>query len=526
MFHDLPLKAVISYIETHLNDELDLETLARKMGYATGYFRRVFLAGIGTTPALYVRRRRVAHAAFQLRNSRQSVTDIALAHGFTSTDAFARAFRKLTGQTPMEFRRSHRIVKGVMIVPGLMAPVLVDEPLPKGFSNIPWIMQIARKEEPHMSSSHTNPAAMAAESSHAPAASEGGVILYGVPKVSYFNDPPEMTPFISSLRACLTFSGQAMPYDRLMCASGAAFRLLWNTKHLDGGNVDILAMRPDPYEPIRRAFQAAGRTYREIMKTNEPGNRDAMIALLREELDAGRPVIAFGIVGPPEACVLTGYQEDGDAVLGWNFFQEFPEWQGSIAQHEAGYFVRRGWYEHPETLGIMAVGPAGEPPEETAFLADVLQFALTVMNGPAVGDRANGKQAYDAWEAMLRDDRQFPKDAPLPMLMERLMVQSDAFTMVAEGRWSAGTFLLGAAKRFPAREKLLMSASGLCRHIHDKAWEMIPLCGGMGMGEAQAHSISVRENRLAIADIVRACRDLDRQLAEKLAELAEAFHGV
>jgi AraC-like DNA-binding protein len=512
MFHDLPLKAVIAHVEMHLNETLDVEALSRLTGYAPGYFRRVFLSAIGTTPALYVRKRRISHAAFQIRNTRQSITDIAMQHGFTSTDAFARAFRKLTGQSPVDFRKSDRTVKGVMLIPGLLAPILVDRQTMKENHH-------THKEGQHMNQSDNFLSPTGVHERNTSVSPDGSAVLYGVPKVSYFNSPPELTPFIASLRACLTFSGQTMPYDRLLSASGAAFRLMWNTRCLDGGNVDILVMRPDPFEPIRRAFQAAGRTFSHIMKNAEPGNREAMITLLRSELDAGRPVIAFGIVGPPEACVLTGYQADGEVVLGWNFFQDFPEWQGSIQKHEAGYFIRRGWYEHPDTLGIMAVGPMGDEPEEKDFLLDLIRFALTVMNGPAVGDRANGKEAFDAWEAMLRDDRQFPHGATLPMLMERLMVQGDAFTMVAEGRGYAGSFFLDEAKRFPAHEKRLMEVSGLCRRIHEKAWEMIPFAGGMGMGEEQARSLENRENRLAIADRVRSCRDLDRQLAEKLALL-------
>ncbi len=520
MFHDLPLKAVIAHIETHLDSSLEVEDLARLTGYAEGYFRRVFLAATGSTPAMYVRKRRVSHAAFQLRNTNHTVTDIALVCGFASPDAFARAFRHLTGQNPVMFRNSRRVVKGVALIPGLLAPVLIDIQNAEEDPMCNTVNHTSGTLKDNASNNATNRTmnnpSMIPDTSASP---DGSVILYGVPRVSYFNDPPELTPFISSLRACLTFSGQSMPYDRLMAASGAAFRLLWNTSCLDGGNVDILVMRPDPYEPIRRAFTAAGRTFRHIQKTDAPGNRDEMITLLREEIDAGRPVIAFGIVGPPEACVLTGYQENGDVVLGWNYFQDFPEWQGSISRHEAGYFVRRDWYEHPETLGIIAVGPAGPEPDEKSYLTDIVRFALTVMNGPAVGDRANGNAAFEAWEAMLRDDRQFPKNASLPILMERLMVQGDAFTMVAEGRAYAGSFFLEEAKRFPELTNQLMEISGLCRRIHEKAWEMIPLTGGMGMGEAQAQSLAIRVNRLAVADCVKVCRELDRKLARLLEEL-------
>ena len=495
MFHDLALKAVISHIETHLEDDLSAEQLAHIAGYDDGYFRRFFKEGTGMGPARYVRFRRISHAAFLLRNTSRTVTDIGASSGFASGDAFSRAFRQMTGATPRAFRKSKHIVKGVYIIPGLMAPVLTD------------------MEEFGMNTNQgTNP--------EKTMSSDSSTLLFGVPKVSYFNNPPELTPFLSSLRACLTWSGQAIGYGKLMVGSGAAFRLLWNTSFLDGGNVDILAMRPDTFEPIRRAFETAGRTYRHIPKSDESNNRNAMAGLIREEIDAGRPVIAFGIVGPPEACVLTGYEEKGDVVLGWNFFQDFPEWQGSITKHASGYFIRRGWYEHPETLGVLAVGAPGPEPEDAAFLKDTVRFALTVMNGPAVGERANGAPAFDAWEAMLRDDAQFPDKAPLPMLMERTMVQGDAFTMVAEGRAYAGGFFLEQANLFPQHRDLLMEISGLCKREHETAHEMTRHTGGLGIGEQQARTLARPENRNAVANLVRKCRDLDRRIAGKLETLA------
>ena len=352
MFHDLPLKAVIAHIETHLDSSLEVEELARLTGYAEGYFRRVFLAATGSTPAMYVRRRRISHAAFQLRNTSHTVTEIALGCGFASSDAFTRAFRHITGQNPVAFRHSRRVVKGVALIPGLLAPVLIDiqneeeDPMSNKTNGTSGntINNISSKATKR---AMTNPTMAIQDTNASP---DGSVVLYGVPRVSYFNDPPELTPFISSLRACLTFSGQSMPYDRLMAASGAAFRLLWNTSCLDGGNVDILAMCPDPYEPVRRAFAAAGRTFRHLQKTDAPGNQDDMITLLREEIDAGRPVIAFGIVGPPEACVLTGYQGKWRRGAWMEFLSGFPRMAGFHQQ-------ARSWILCPERL-VRASGDA------------------------------------------------------------------------------------------------------------------------------------------------------------------------
>jgi len=120
----------------------------------------------------------------------------------------------------------------------------------------------------------------------------------------------------------------------------------------------------------------------------------------------------------------------------------------------------------------------------------------------------------------LRADRQFPENAPLPMLMERLMVQGDAFTMIGEGRGYAGNWFQSVATDMPELADLLNKAAGQCHRISGDAWGMAEILGGPGMGEEQARKLAVRENRLAIADIVHRCRDLDRELADVLAELA------
>lgn len=487
MFHDLTLKSVVSYIETHINEALDSKVLAKVAGYDEDYFRRIFKNGTGQSIAQYVRYRRLSGAAFALRNTGRSVTDIALDYGFASHDAFTRAFRTMTGQTPTAFRQSDTVVRGVVIVPGMMAPVIVQ-----------------KENDETMTTQDT---------------SGGGIVLYGVPKVSYYNDPPELTPFISSLRACLTYAGQSISYARLLAGSGAAFRLMWNREMWDGGNVDILASRHDPMEPIHLAFAAAGRT--GVFLEKKDGNQSEMAALIRQEINAGRPVIGFGIIGPPEACVITGYRDNGDALLGWNFFQDFTEWKGSRDTDPCGYFIRRGWYEHSETIGVMAVGDAGPLPDERSFLKNTLRLAVEMMEAHDVNQYAGGQSAFDEWERSLLDETQFPKDAPLPMLMERLMCQGDAFTMVSEGRAYAGSFLAEAAESFPEYGSDLREIAEVFHNEHQTAWKMQQYHADLCMGEPQAKALALRDNREAIARLIRTCKELDYRALELIKGLLE-----
>lgn len=233
---------MLTYIENRVSQPISLDALAKLTGYSRDHLRSVFKKNTGESVARYVRGRRLSHAAFALVNTNREITDIALSLGFASHDAFTRAFRERFGCTPSAFRCSEVVVKGLPIIPGIIAPM------------------VFREEEQSMNQ----------------IASEGSVILYGVPKVSYFNDPPELTPFISSLHACLTYAGQRISYARLLAASGAAFRLMWNTERLDGGNVDIMVMRENPMEPVARAFAAAGRSYTHIARSGDPNNRADM----------------------------------------------------------------------------------------------------------------------------------------------------------------------------------------------------------------------------------------------------------
>ena len=40
-------------------------------------------------------------------------------------------------------------------------------------------------------------------------------------------------------------------------------------------------------------------------------------------------VIAIGVLGPEEPCLITGFDEDGKVLIGWNFFQDSPDPYGS-----------------------------------------------------------------------------------------------------------------------------------------------------------------------------------------------------
>jgi AraC-like DNA-binding protein len=487
MFYDIFVKTAVALIENHIHEAVSVGEIASVTGFAPDYFRQIFKEVTGQTISRYIKDRKLSHAAFLLKNSTRKVTDIAMEYGFGSHDVFIRRFRAQYGMTPTDFRKSSITVKGAPLLPGIYVPTVLN------------------REDNFMNRNFK---------------SENSMVLYGVPRVSYFKDKEiEVTPFISSLRACLTYMGLEVGYARLLCGSGAAFRLLWNTSEWDGGNVDILVMREDSFEPLKKAFEAAGRSFTLLPKARDLSNKAEFIHLIRQEIDAGKPLIGFGIIGPPEACVITGYRENGEVLLGWNFFQDMPEWKGCHETEDCGYFIRRNWYEYSETVALMAVGEPVQSVNEKHFLKETLKLALEVMETPEVGCRASGFAAYQEWAKAIRNDNEFSENTLLPVLFTRLMCQSDAFTMVSEGRAYAGWFMKQEAEKFPEYSTKLMEISGIFRKEHEVVWEMVSYHGGLQMGEYQAKELAKKENRFKIAELIRKAEELDRQAAGCIRQL-------
>jgi AraC family transcriptional regulator len=107
--YDNRMHAVIEHIDRHLDEELDLATLARVAHFSAFHFHRIFQAWTGEVLGDYLRRRRLEVAAIRMRSQLQvPVLQIALGVGFGSAEAFARAFRARFGCSPTQWRNSKR----------------------------------------------------------------------------------------------------------------------------------------------------------------------------------------------------------------------------------------------------------------------------------------------------------------------------------------------------------------------------------------------------------------------------------
>ena len=100
-------KRVVEFIEEHLAEDVSLLTLAELVDLSVYHFARAFKQSFGVPPHRYHMDRRMDRARSLLQRPALSVTQIGIQIGFRETSSFTRAFRKITGLTPTEYR-GHR----------------------------------------------------------------------------------------------------------------------------------------------------------------------------------------------------------------------------------------------------------------------------------------------------------------------------------------------------------------------------------------------------------------------------------
>jgi AraC family transcriptional regulator len=99
----------VDSLASHLDDhEVNGAELAARVHLSRFHFDRVIGAVAGETPARFRRRVLLERAAYRLVTSRMSVLDIAVEAGYSSNEAFTRAFQRAYGTPPSAWRAAPR----------------------------------------------------------------------------------------------------------------------------------------------------------------------------------------------------------------------------------------------------------------------------------------------------------------------------------------------------------------------------------------------------------------------------------
>ncbi|WP_411104508.1 GlxA family transcriptional regulator [Streptomyces sp. cmx-4-9] len=100
-----PLRDVQQWVAEHPDGDLGVEALAARARLSPRHFARAFQAETGVTPGRYVERIRVEHARRLLEEGSTGIAQVARASGYGTPEAMRRAFVKILGQPPTEYRR-------------------------------------------------------------------------------------------------------------------------------------------------------------------------------------------------------------------------------------------------------------------------------------------------------------------------------------------------------------------------------------------------------------------------------------
>ncbi|MCX5205591.1 AraC family transcriptional regulator [Streptomyces sp. NBC_00237] len=104
------LNQALNHLDACLDGEVDMAETARVAAVSEYHFRRLFSALSGMPLPVYVRRRRMTLAAAEVLARELTLLDVAVRYGYSSGEAFARAFRSVHGIGPGEARRTGAVL--------------------------------------------------------------------------------------------------------------------------------------------------------------------------------------------------------------------------------------------------------------------------------------------------------------------------------------------------------------------------------------------------------------------------------
>ena len=337
-------------------------------------------------------------------------------------------------------------------------------------------------------------------------------ILYGIRKIEQ-GAYGSKTMFPICIKAVSEYLGDDVSYAYIMAATGAAFRLVWNRKSWDLSNIDIYHALKESNEIYKYGAMTLGREF-DFIGRKEDTKKEDFVAFIKSKIAKGFPVIALGIIGPPEPCIIAGYEASGDVLVGWNFFQNDAEFSSEISLMENGYFRSDGWWENTDTQAAMCIGAVLDTPCNDK---EIIKLASAIMEARNEDAYAKGINAYDAWKDMLLDEKWFENGAGFDNLFSKLLVQNDAMTCICDGRkWGAKYFEELSEKYRETEQAMCRKIAKHFQNVSDIAGEMTSLIGDWSNMENMLANFESRSVREKIGKLIDTAKSEDAMAYEQI----------
>lgn len=111
MRNDWLIQKTINWIESHLHEQISADDIDAVSGFSRYHFHRVFQTSVGMSVTEYIRMRRLANAASILLHTNERIIDITFYYQFESQESFTRAFKKLYGLPPGQYKKVMRAMR-------------------------------------------------------------------------------------------------------------------------------------------------------------------------------------------------------------------------------------------------------------------------------------------------------------------------------------------------------------------------------------------------------------------------------
>jgi len=494
MSYPLHTYAIIGYVEAHIHEgKLNYAELEQRIGFSYAHIRDFFKKHTGISLGQYIRQRQLCMSAFELLHTEKSILELALTYGFSNHESYTRAFTKTMGLTPSTFRKER--------------PLMGKSELANGIYGIGLLRQKEKRSDVTMNQKEKYQ-------------NNESTVLYGVPKVEW-GTYGGSTPYPICLKACADYLGEDLDYATLLVSCGGAFRFTWNEAAWDLSNVDIYHTFTEGVgETVYfYAAKALGREF-SILDRTEATTKEAFISFIKQHIDEGYPCIAQGIIGPPEACIITGYRDNGNTLLGWNFFQNDPAFGGDVQFDDCGYFICDNWWENTDTQSVMCLGPVIGEGHSTK---EILKNAVTVMSPRKDGNYCKGTAGFSAWADMLSDDKTCSIDND-SIRFEHMLCEDDATTCLIDGRGCAAEYFKklaeNQAESMPAetleKYNLLSKQFAQVKTLAEQTWSLL---GGWDNMEQRPAKLAEKDVREKACEYIREIEKLEKQNFALLQEL-------
>lgn len=138
------IQKTIDYIESHLNVDINIKSLAEIASLSPFYYQRLFSRLVKKPVAEYIKLRRMAKSTELLLDKGKRILDVALELGFSSHEHFTRSFKDTFGITPDDYRNKPQVLNRMTKPELLLNYTIIDEGVPLITDGI--VLEISRQQ--------------------------------------------------------------------------------------------------------------------------------------------------------------------------------------------------------------------------------------------------------------------------------------------------------------------------------------------------------------------------------------------